>query len=287
MPPFFHDFFQLAEIGGELYGSPQKNGTAAQTGTNRHKPTQTGTNRHKPAQTGTNRHKPAQFMCRGRGEAHLPPFHCLLLQPAASVHLHGGARDCHPVGDARSVGHLVTGGCRGAYTVASVVPSSSGSYSLSPLSLKPHFCAVAAVAFGRCPAPSCHHCYHLVDCRFVRVADATSSASYSSPSSLRPHFVAVAAVAFGHCPAPSHHHCYRLVDCWMPIPHHQRHIRRRCCWGPIFVPIPSPPPADRRLRAARRFPRRQPFLRGYSTGETTLGGGAHRPRRWPCRDGRR
>jgi hypothetical protein len=121
----------------------------------------------------------------------------------------------------------------GRNKVASVVPSSSGSYTLSPSSLKPYFCAVAAVAFGPCPAPSCRHCFRLVDCRFVRVANATSSASYSSPSLLRPHFVAVAAVAFGHCPAPFHHHChcYCLVDCWcwMPIPHHQRHIRRCCC----------------------------------------------------------
>jgi hypothetical protein len=39
---------------------------------------------------------PKTFMCGGRGEAHLPPFHCLLLLPAASAHLHGGARDCHP-----------------------------------------------------------------------------------------------------------------------------------------------------------------------------------------------
>ena len=196
---------------------------------------------------------PKTFICGGRGEAHLPPFRCLLLLPAASVHIHGGARDCHPVGNTGSGGRLATGGCRGADTVASVVPSSSGSYSSSPSSLKPHFCAVAAVAFGPCPAPSCRHCYRLVDCRFVRVANATLSASYSSPSLLRPHFVAVAAVAFGHCPAPSHHHChcYCLVDCWMPIPHHQRHIRHCCCWGPIFAPSTPPPhPADCRLHAA-------------------------------------
>ena len=71
-----HRCFQPGEKGGAHSVSPQ--------------------NKDKPAQTGT-------ILCRGRGGAHLPHFHCLLLhQSAASAHLHGGAGDRHPVGDARS-----------------------------------------------------------------------------------------------------------------------------------------------------------------------------------------
>jgi len=39
-PYFVHDFFQPSEKGGEQSVSPQKNKTASQTGTNRHKPAQ-------------------------------------------------------------------------------------------------------------------------------------------------------------------------------------------------------------------------------------------------------
>ena len=102
------------------------------------------------------------------------------------------------------------------------------------------FFAVPAVAFGRCPAPSCSHHYCLVDCQFVRAADATSSVSYSSSSSLRPHFVAIAiaAVAFGCCPTPSHRHCviiYLLIVglFLLPMPRHWRHILRYRRCGPI------------------------------------------------------
>ena len=125
----------------------------AQTGTNRHKPAQTGTNRHKPflsqergsslaplivstcyycystpvgrIPTGTNQHKPAHFCCHGRGEAHLPPFHCLLFQSAASAHLRGGGGTTErpPDGDARSGGLLAMGRCQGANAVASVLRS--------------------------------------------------------------------------------------------------------------------------------------------------------------------
>ncbi len=47
---------------------------------------------------------------------------------------------------------------------------------------------VSCIAFSCCPTPSGCHCYRLVDCRIVRAADATSSASYSSSSLLGPHF---------------------------------------------------------------------------------------------------
>ena len=63
----------------------------------------------------------------------------------------------------------------------------SVSYSSSSL-LRPHVVAIAAVAFGRCPTPSCRHCYCQVDCWTDRAADVASSASYSSLSSLWPHF---------------------------------------------------------------------------------------------------
>jgi hypothetical protein len=87
--------------------------------------------RHKMAQIGTNQ---PIFLCRGRREAHLPPFHCLLLQLAASTHLHRRARDCHPIGKVRSGGCLTMGHCRGAYAV------------------------------DCCPAHSHRHYYHLIDC---------------------------------------------------------------------------------------------------------------------------
>jgi len=47
---------------------------------------------------------------------------------------------------------------------------------------------VSCIAFSCCPTPSGCHCYRLVDCRIVRAADATSSASDSSSSLLGPHF---------------------------------------------------------------------------------------------------
>jgi hypothetical protein len=61
-----------AKKGGEQCW-PEKNGTAAQNGTNRHKPSQNGTKRHKTAQNCIKRHNfvPAQIL---RGEAFLPPF---------------------------------------------------------------------------------------------------------------------------------------------------------------------------------------------------------------------
>ena len=67
---------------------------------------------------------------------------------------------------------------------------------LSSLLVRPHFVAVATVAIGRCPVPSCrrHYC-RIVDCRIVCAADATLLAPYSSLSSLQPHFCA-------HSPSP-------------------------------------------------------------------------------------
>ena len=76
-PLFCPPLVSICRNRGEKSVSPQKNRTAAltgtkwhklaQTGTNLHKQAQkkTGTNRHKPAQTGTNRHKPAQIGTNG------------------------------------------------------------------------------------------------------------------------------------------------------------------------------------------------------------------------------
>ena len=123
MPPIFSTIFQPSEKGGEQSVRQQKNETVTQTGTNRHKPAQTGTNRHKPAQSQTgNFFVTAQIL---RGEAHLPPFHCLLFQSAASTHLRGGGGTTErpPDGDARSGGLLAMGRCQGANAVASVLRS--------------------------------------------------------------------------------------------------------------------------------------------------------------------
>ena len=111
-PRFCPQFFLPGENGGEQSVSPQKNGTVAILGTQTS--TQTST------QTGTNRHN----LCRGRGEAHLPPFHCLLLQwPHPRTFGEGrGTAARPPDGDVRSGGRLVTGRCRGANVVPSVIP---------------------------------------------------------------------------------------------------------------------------------------------------------------------
>ena len=194
---------------------PAKNGTVAQN----------STNRHKPAQTGTNQHTSAQFMCRGRGEAHPLFIVCYSSRLHRLTFTEWQYR--HPAGNTRSGGHLLTGRCQGLFPccwrhncrchhcntilllllqllsaassphltailsycwfICAVDTTLSVSYSSSSL-LRPHVVAIAAVAFGRCPTPSCRHCYCQVDCWTDRAADVASSASYSSLSSLWPHF---------------------------------------------------------------------------------------------------
>jgi hypothetical protein len=62
---------------------------------------------------------------------------------------------------------------------------------------------------------------------------------------LRLLFVAVVTVAFCHCTIPSCSRCICIIDCWMSVPPVTRcrhHICCRRCCGPIFAPIPPPPP---------------------------------------------
>ena len=113
MPPFLSTVFLTRRKWGRAICQPAKKWDCGNIGhTNQH------TNQHK---TGTNRHN----LCRGRGEAHLPPFHCLLLQWPQHPRTFGEGRGTAarpPDGDVRSGGRLVTGRCRGANVVPSVIP---------------------------------------------------------------------------------------------------------------------------------------------------------------------
>ncbi len=184
VPPSFSTIFQPSEKGGEQSVCQQKKRNC---GTNRHKPAQTGTNRHKPAQTGTY-FVPAQIL---RGAAHLPPFHCLLLQSAASVHRHGW------VGDPGTS----TGWQREERGESGNGLAAKGQ-TWPPPHRRHHICRSCLcgpillplpwllLATAPPPLTTSHHCYWLVDCWIVRAANAMLSASYllllSSLS--QPHF---------------------------------------------------------------------------------------------------
>jgi hypothetical protein len=96
--------------------------------------------RHKTVQTGTNWTKRHKLF--GGGEAFLPPFHCLLSTP---------------VGRIRAPSRTD----RGPQHWRHICPHRCCGLILLPVAIAN---AVATVAFGRCPAPSRHHRYRLVDC---------------------------------------------------------------------------------------------------------------------------
>ena len=95
------------------------------------------------AQNGTNRHKldKTAHIILG-GKAFLPPFHCLLSTPVGRIRApsrtdRGPQHWCH----------ICRHRCCGLILLPVAIAN-----------------AVATVAFGRCPAPSRHHRYRLVDC---------------------------------------------------------------------------------------------------------------------------